>query len=519
MIKKNCVILAIFASILLHSAVNAQWTSQSVPNDIGMLLDIDFLNETNGVAAGWFMDTDFRGRAIFTSDGGKIWQYAMLPDSTRAITGIQMMSSQTGYASAAYNFKFYAPGAAQAGSKPQKLLMESLPKNSLLMKGILNASASGSSHAAIGETYKGLFLKTTDGGQSFQTYGSLPEDIEYLTGISFTDEQTGYVSAVGSEATFGRILKTTDGGMSWQEQSFNDSLLYMKSTKFLDRDHGIAYGYSGMTDGGRYGVMFYTSDGGTVWKRTELRNAAEIVDVCFSNMSTGYAVGITGDVANTRSFIYKTSDGGKSWAETAFRPNQFLMLNGIHFVPGTGIGVVYGINQTANGSYKALISRTNNGGSSWTDQSIPDSLAGFSLTAGETVTDTSWYIAGGDWTHAVMLHLSESGTSVVSVNKEKEDKSFGLYQNYPNPFNPSTVIRYRIAGEAHVSLKIFDALGHEIKSLVNGVETAGNHEVVFNSSEGAALSSGTYFCRIEVRDLSVAGKGSFTEIKKLTLIK
>jgi len=79
---------------------------------------------------------------------------------------------------------------------------------------------------------------------------------------------------------------------------------------------------------------------------------------------------------------------------------------------------------------------------------------------------------------------------------------------YPNPFNPSTTIRYAIPKDGEVTLKIYDILGREVKTLVNEVKTKGRYEVVFDASQ---LASGLYIYEIT--------SGSFKASKKMTLIK
>ena len=66
-------------------------------------------------------------------------------------------------------------------------------------------------------------------------------------------------------------------------------------------------------------------------------------------------------------------------------------------------------------------------------------------------------------------------------------------QNYPNPFNPTTVISYQLSEKSNVYLRVYDMLGREIKTLVDGVQQAGMHTITF---DGSRLSSGVYFYRL-----------------------
>jgi hypothetical protein len=91
-------------------------------------------------------------------------------------------------------------------------------------------------------------------------------------------------------------------------------------------------------------------------------------------------------------------------------------------------------------------------------------------------------------------------------------REFALFQNYPNPFNPSTKIQYYLAKPAQVLLKVYNVLGLEVATLVNGHQEANSYIVQFNSNEGGLnLSSGVYFYRLEA--------GSFVSTKKLILMK
>lgn len=86
--------------------------------------------------------------------------------------------------------------------------------------------------------------------------------------------------------------------------------------------------------------------------------------------------------------------------------------------------------------------------------------------------------------------------------------SFELFQNYPNPFNPSTIISYQLAADSFVSLKVYDILGKEIKTLVNESKSAGKYSINFDASN---LASGVYFYQLKAND--------YVSTKKLALLK
>ena len=89
---------------------------------------------------------------------------------------------------------------------------------------------------------------------------------------------------------------------------------------------------------------------------------------------------------------------------------------------------------------------------------------------------------------------------------------FRLSQNFPNPFNPVTTITYDLPNSGFVTLKVYDMLGREVKTLVNQMKTAGYHNAQFNADE---LASGAYFYR-----LSVSGDaGEFTAVRKCVVVK
>lgn len=91
---------------------------------------------------------------------------------------------------------------------------------------------------------------------------------------------------------------------------------------------------------------------------------------------------------------------------------------------------------------------------------------------------------------------------------------FSLLQNYPNPFNPSTTIKYVLASESSVTLKIFNSLGQSVHEFNEGTKKEGNYDINFNA---AGLASGIYMFAISAQ--STDGKNNFTAVKKMILMK
>lgn len=81
--------------------------------------------------------------------------------------------------------------------------------------------------------------------------------------------------------------------------------------------------------------------------------------------------------------------------------------------------------------------------------------------------------------------------------------NYDLSQNYPNPFNPTTEIKFTVAKEGFVTLKVYDVLGKEVANLVSEQMPAGAYTVDFNASD---LSSGTYIYTLSVNGVSISKK-------------
>lgn len=116
-----------------------------------------------------------------------------------------------------------------------------------------------------------------------------------------------------------------------------------------------------------------------------------------------------------------------------------------------------------------------------------------------------------------LLKMEQAYASMITGIADNCDDvlplTFALYQNYPNPFNPQTTIKYFLPKSSDVSLKIYNSLGQEIKTIVNKEQNAGEYSVVWNGMDnnGKGVSSGIYFYRMR--------SDGFTSVKRMLLIK
>jgi hypothetical protein len=106
--------------------------------------------------------------------------------------------------------------------------------------------------------------------------------------------------------------------------------------------------------------------------------------------------------------------------------------------------------------------------------------------------------------------------NIVAVNEKAEKmtpSAFTLSQNYPNPFNPTTTISYTVSDRTFVSLKVFNALGEEVRTLVSRIQEPGNYPVTWSGEDnlGRDVPSGVFIYQM------IAGQ--FSESKKMLLLK
>ena len=137
---------------------------------------------------------------------------------------------------------------------------------------------------------------------------------------------------------------------------------------------------------------------------------------------------------------------------------------------------------------------------------------------GNYVTDVREDKSGLKWIGTygwglVVLNDKPAATEVRSDRDGSTPLTIQLSQNFPDPFNPSTTISYQLTAGSVVRLRVYDLLGRQIATLVNGYENVGFHTVRWNgqNEQGVAASSGIYFYQLHA--------GNFVSTKKMVLLR
>jgi photosystem II stability/assembly factor-like uncharacterized protein len=325
--------------------------------------------------------------------------------------------------------------------------------------------------------YFETILKTTNGGDNWLTIqnGPIGEGNSHFC-VFFLNGNTGWVGS-----TY-QIIKTTNGGINWISYLYSN---WLNDIYFKDSLNGIAVNGEAY----RYGITF---DGGLNWSQ-QISGEGNYFDISILpyNKNIGFIV-------NSMGFsVRKTTNFGITFDSIGNIP-YVISPYSLYCSKFTNENIGW-----AGGSYGVLY-KTADGGKTWHSQnSLNQAFVRRMYALNDTV---AWAVGGG----GKIIHTTNGGDSVTAIRQISSNvpDRFELYQNYPNPFNPITIIRFQIKDLRFVTLKIFDALGRGIETLIGEKKTPGTYEIKFN---GGNLPSGIYFYKLESENLNI--------VKKMILIK
>jgi photosystem II stability/assembly factor-like uncharacterized protein len=365
-----------------------------------------------------------------------------------------------------------------------------------------NSAYCGDGGATGGSGGNAKVYKTTNGGISWSVILSTGGTYGFINGIVFsrTNPQVGIIESdppLGNGQPYW-VMLTINNGANWtlqQPPGVQDAASAQNSVMCIDASF---YGY-GLNAGAPRVTL--TSNGGLNWFTRPLNGLSyPFVSSLAFNSDKIHGIACT---SQDLPFAAMTSNGGENWSSVNLGTGlSGSSLSAVKWIPGTEVIYLVAQNSAPNAS-----KRSTDGGNTWTTLTT----AGLSaLTHVDAYKETNnvihaYAVAIGGFCFRFRDSVLFTG---INNNNNNIPVEYSLEQNYPNPFNPTTVIKYALPRSSNVSLKIYDMLGNEVKTVVNEFKTAGTYSVNFDAS---SLSSGVYFYKIVA--------GDFTDAKKMTLVK
>ncbi len=354
--------------------------------------------------------------------------------------------------------------------------------------------------AIIGTPYSVLASYSTNGGQSWSTPAAINGTPPSRCSGSFVSVGLNgkvYVCWSGLSSTFPFIedfvgfASSSDGGVNWQTTQNAYDMNGIKGT-LPDKSNILVNGLPQIEvdrSGGPHTGWIYA-----VTTEKALAPAGTDPDIV----------------------LHRSTDDGVTWS-SGTRVNQDALNNGkIQYFPAIdidyqgGIDIIYYDDRnTSSDSAEIVLTRSVDGGTTWSERVIsdhrfrPKPIAGFpSGYQGDHIAIASvgkklypFWMDDFSGTYQVWSTSIDITTLAVSFENPSIPIAIELKQNYPNPFNPSTTIEYALAQSGFVNLQVFDVNGKQVSHLVRERQLAGAHEVVFNT-ESLNLASGIYFYKL-----------------------
>jgi hypothetical protein len=187
--------------------------------------------------------------------------------------------------------------------------------------------------------------------------------------------------------------------------------------------------------------------------------------------------------------------------------------------PGVGSGgSIYVRNSSRTDTAQLYISSSTNLAGS-VEKSYPINVVAIinQYSSAATVYNNGYEIEPSDTSN--IIHTPGTVPTSIISGKQGIPQAFELSNNYPNPFNPSTTISFGLPSQSHVTVKVYSILGQEVATLMDGVQEAGYHNAVWNghNNSGVQAASGVYLLRVMAQ--STSGNSSFTQVRKMLLLK
>lgn len=366
-------------------------------------------------------------------------------------------------------------------------------------------------------TRDGIY-RTADNAKTWIKVGGTNDTINYCS-VRGLCQLNGVIYA-GTRLQFhATVYKSFDDGETWTRSGngFPNDLTFVNGLATVGSNIVVA------TDDG----IYYSSDEGGNWHPTNITN--KYIPAIASGGGYGYAI-VPGYG------IYRSVDNGVSWILSLGSTLDYVEVAAGEYTAFAGTFFTGARYSTNNGSSWSVSGGFPSDASIFALAPVGDGivLAGTDLSptwiyasfdngvtyspysgglGEQAATESfaasdSFMFAGTDY-NGVWRRLR---SGLVGINERPSiSRTFQLDQNFPNPFNPTTTIHYTLPEATKVSLKIYDVLGREIRTLVNQTQLAGTRSVVWDgkNNHGKVIGSGIYFYRLQSKSKVLTRKMIF----------
>jgi len=372
-----------------------------------------------------------------------------------------------------------------------------------------NTIYAGSSFAVATSTGPTDIYKSTDAGANWVLSSTgLPTDpteINPVRTLNVSAANPNVVIAglfVNTTTLLGGFYKSTDAGASWVQKNNGLPIIQAKLIRSaairpgFDNQYYLGLDYSGGTDIG----VWATTDGGDNWfdfNGGTVLNTFTIRALVFN--PTGNHTLFAGRASATANL------GGVYEYTFSFVPVELVSFSAE--VLGGNVNLSW-ITATELNNQGFQIERRNAESAEWTELGFVNGNGSSTEIKYYSYTDNS--VPVGKYFYRLKQMDFSGGyeySNEIEVTILQAD-DFVLNQNYPNPFNPSTKISFTIPNSSFVTLKVFDVLGNEVETLINGDISVGSYEMDFTAKN---LTSGVYFYNLTA--------GNFSKTMKMILSK
>ena len=457
--------------VIVSDNFGETWTPVALSLPTADLRSLHMFDANNGYAVG------SSGKVWKTTDGGHNFEVYAGTTTIQAFNDINFYNTQYGMAAGNGGQVWKTTDSGNSWVTISNL-GNTTGQNSIAMIDSITALVAGST----------IINKTTDGGT---TWTPITPGIPLgpMSRIRMRSQSVGYMIGGSGTSQTGYVFKTTNAGDTWTNMNFPFSTTMLYNIAFRSDSEYVVVGYSG-------GVFHTTNDGGT-WTQ---------INVGLLNVVQSQVIG----AAFIGSDTVIVGGNGSSVVKIALEPIVPVELSSFSASVNSDNILLNWTTATELNNRGFEVERKTTSTNDWdvlgyvegrgtTTEPKTYSYQDYDVKSGRSYSYRIKQIDyNGNFTYYNLAQTIEFGSPV----------KFELSQNYPNPFNPATVISFSLPQKSNVTVKIYDILGNEVRTLINETKDAGKHSVNFNAT---SLSSGVYFYSIKA--------GNFTETKKMTLIK